>query len=462
MSVRPPLLPSPWLGLGVTIALFFGLVCAARLYQLLRRPPPEVVRKFFHIGGSLLALLLPWLFDEFWPVLVVAGLAAVTFGAMRLVPFLRRSLGQVLGAVNRPSIGEFCFLAAIVALFGLSGGSLLLYSIPLLVLASADTVAALVGIMYGKFHFPSVEGGEKSAEGSIAFFLVAFLAVHVPVLLGSSINRTESLLCAVNIALVATFAEGISWRGLDNFFVPFFCFILLKTYLGMPASSLLIHLAALLGLCLYVVLWRRRTNLETNALFGAILFAYIVFLLAGWRWIISPILLFGSYMVLSKKVELDTIRHINFPVVLSILLTALVWAILYWLLKRPELFYPYATSYGINIALIALVRHKHTSPATRWPRLIAVNVAKGTVLLIPPMLIYEIIFPGTLLHVMAGTVAITVASLLFSLMQPRIADYPLDAPRWARQCLCVSLSSVLSLAPSYLPIVLRLGWEGRS
>jgi hypothetical protein len=104
---------------------------------------------------------------------------------------------------------------------------------------------------------------------------------------------------------------------------------------------------------------------------------------------------------------------------------------------------------------MCLVRHRHTSLKAGWPRLVLVNAAKGTVLLIPSVLLYEALAPLTAIHLGVGAFAIIMANILFSLIQPRMADLPLDLPRWARQGLCVMLASALSLAPAYLPALLR-------
>ena len=73
----------------------------------------------------------------------------------------------------------------------------------------------------------------------MAFFAVALLTVHVPLLLWvPAVGRAECLLIAVTLALLAMILEAIAWRGLDNLFVPLGSFVLLKAFIPMPAPAL--------------------------------------------------------------------------------------------------------------------------------------------------------------------------------------------------------------------------------
>ena len=90
--------------------------------------------------------------------------------------------GQILHAVPRESVGEFWFLLGVLVIYVIARDDVVVYSIGILVLAVADMAAALVGLFYGQHSF-AVSGGTKSAEGSSALLLTAFLCVHVPILL---------------------------------------------------------------------------------------------------------------------------------------------------------------------------------------------------------------------------------------------------------------------------------------
>jgi phytol kinase len=189
---------SPWLGIVLVLTALGCLMGGLRLYQRLAQPHPEVLRKILHVGMGLVTLSFPWLFDRFWPVLVLAVLSVALLGSLRLFSALKRSLGSVVSGVARASLGDIYFPVAVTVLFllflngpGTPSDShtladfdrrAILYCVPLLLLTLADAAAALVGVSYGRLRYETVDG-VKSAEGSLAFFTSAFFCIHVPLLL---------------------------------------------------------------------------------------------------------------------------------------------------------------------------------------------------------------------------------------------------------------------------------------
>ena len=227
-----------WLGIAIVLAALGGLLGALRLYQKWGKPQPELLRKILHVGMGLVACSFPWLFDGSWPILLLGALSLVGMVALRTVKTLSGSVGTVVSGVGRISFGEIYFPLAIALqwhIFLFESGPfeyrVLLYCIPLLLLTVADAAAALVGVNYGSVRFATADG-VKSAEGSLAFFLCAFLCVHIPLLLGSDTGRVETLLIAVLLALVAMLFEAIAWAGLDNLLLPLVGYLLLRIYFG--------------------------------------------------------------------------------------------------------------------------------------------------------------------------------------------------------------------------------------
>ena len=113
---------------------------------------------------GLVLLPLPWVFDRAWPVIVLAVLACGAVVAARRSRRLRSGIGTVMGGTGRVSLGEVYFPIAVCLLFLLSRGDWLLYVVPILMLALADAVAALVGIRYGLSQYRTSDG-HKSLEG---------------------------------------------------------------------------------------------------------------------------------------------------------------------------------------------------------------------------------------------------------------------------------------------------------
>jgi phytol kinase len=152
---------NPWLGMALMLAALGVWMAVLRAYQSAAGPHPEVVRKLMHVGMGLTVLVFPWVFHEVWPVVAVAVLSLALLAAVRLVSGLRQRLGSVLGGVARKSLGEFYFAVSVAALFALSRGrpyANILYCVPILVLALADAVAALIGLRYGQFQYATVDG----------------------------------------------------------------------------------------------------------------------------------------------------------------------------------------------------------------------------------------------------------------------------------------------------------------
>jgi phytol kinase len=454
VTAPAPLIASPIAGVAIVLALFVALLLLVRLVQVVWKPHPELARKLFHMGGGIVAVTFPWLFAHVWPVALIAALSAGAFVLLRVVPRLHGGVGQVLGGVERVSWGEFCFVLAIVVLFPLSGRDPVRYGGPLLVLAVADTTAALVGRSYGKLAYATVEGGRKSAEGSSAFLLAAFFCIHVPLLLGTSTGRAESLLIAANVALMAMMAEAIAWKGLDNFFIPFFSFVFLQTYLSMGVWQLVLHFAVIAGLFLFTYFYRRQTNLAASGRLGGVLFGYTVWLLGGWQWLVPPLLLFAAYRALSRRVPEDATRHIDLFVVGAILLPSLAWVVSFAYTRWPPLYTAYVATYGAHMAAIALVRHKRHAPGVPWRRLVAENAARGAVIALPPLLLYFGPQPATLWQMGLCLLSVVVGTVLFGVLQRELDGYPHDLPRWVRQSIAATGASVLPLVASRAALAL--------
>ena len=65
----------PLLAMAAVLAVLGGLVGGLRLWQCFAAPPPELTRKLVHVSMGLVTLSFPWLFDEAWPVIALAGLS---------------------------------------------------------------------------------------------------------------------------------------------------------------------------------------------------------------------------------------------------------------------------------------------------------------------------------------------------------------------------------------------------
>jgi phytol kinase len=438
------LVAHPIAGMAVELTALVTLMVALRLYQRFGGLSPETSRKLYHISGGLTTLSFPWIFKEAWPVVILTAITIPTLLALKYVKVLKSGLGDVLYKVERKSFGEVYFPLSVCLLFVLSQGAPLLFSIPILILAFADTGAAIIGVNYGRLRYGAADG-QKSTEGSVTFFVVAFLSVLVPLLLFTNTGRAETLLSAGILGLLVSMSEAIAWRGLDNLFIPLSSFFLLRALLKLDVRGLVIDLAVVSALSLFTVIWRRRTTLNGGALMGAILGAYLIWVLGGWQWLLVPFSVFVGYSLLLHKTELDSKRLINIQAVFSVASVGLLWLFLCRYLHRPELFYPFTIAFAAHIPMIGIVRHKYVVPGAYPVVVFVTNVLKGELVLLLAYVLFDGFSPSFALHALVGLLGISVAVLLFYTIQPDIGAYPTDAARWRREALCAASGSLLGL-----------------
>src|SRR6185436_13798908 len=209
-----------------------------------------------------------------------------------------KPLGAVVGGVDRDSLGDIYFPISVAIIFiaanrtstSLAHGRIILFFVPILILTLADAIAALVGVAYGAHRYTGI-AGQKSTEGSLAFFLVAFLTTHIPLLLLTTdhqMAREKVLLISLTIGFLVMLLEGIAWRGLDNLLVPLGAFLLLHAYLRLGAPAIALRLVVALAWVGLVLSWRRRTSLNDAALLAAALVGYVASAIGGWQWVVPP------------------------------------------------------------------------------------------------------------------------------------------------------------------------------
>jgi phytol kinase len=444
---------NPWLGIGLVLAILTGLMGGLRLLQWLAAPHPELVRKLLHMGMGLVTLTFPWLFDTAWPVLLLAVLSIIGLLAVRLVSSLKSSVGGVVGGVGRGSLGEIYFPLAVAILFVLFLYSdeavrerrLLLYAIPVLLLTVADAAAALIGVGYGRWRYATADG-QKSAEGSLAFFICAFFIVHVPLLLYTDTGKAETLLIALLLAWLATMFEAIAWSGLDNLVLPLVSYLLLEIYLPMPVAELAKRLIVSGVLMVILYIYREHTTLAGSALLGAFLVGYISWALGGWHWLLAPLILFLTYTMFSRRREAADARNHNVHAVVCVASAGLVWLFLAKILDRERDFLlPYTLAFAAHLAIIAVSRLRHEYPKVPGAAMLGLCITKGWLFIFVPYLLAEGFTERTLKETLIGLVGVAVATVAFYWTQPGMDDCPADTPRWLRQATDAALGSMVGL-----------------
>lgn len=368
----------------------------------------EWTRKFVHLGGGVLALFLPHFVSRWETVLVLAG--ALAFGFI-----LGRRLGLLasVDGVERRSRGTEYFPIAIFAVFVLSGERPWIYVSSILVLATADAFAALVGEHYGKFRY-MVEDRWKTVEGSFSFFLLAFLAVHLPVLLMTDLPRLHCVLVAVLIALLATAFEAVSLGGKDNLFIPIGVCLLLRRCAAMPPEAIAVELAVFLAAAAALgFLSTRARTFNTGATILFLLFAQAVWTIGSITWLAPVILGIVSYTILRRFVVTPgSGDRIRVRVTLRAVTVPLLFLVLGVGVDDLDLFYPaYVAACSAVLAFTiwnhrCLFREERLVHDSWWNGLVALVSALVTLLTVAA--VGEVFSIGTSAMVILGTVFVAV------------------------------------------------------
>ena len=176
----------------------------------------EITRKYVHVITGLLTLLFPPLLSNHWYVLLLSGsfliilIASLQFNFLPSINAVKR---VTRGSLLYPFIVYGCFLVYT------EYGHLMLYYIPILILAICDPIAALVGKKWPIGHYTTF-GYTKTLSGSLGFLLMAIL-ISLAIMIGiEGVSFKIAIITSVSVGLITVFAEAITHRGYDNLTIP--------------------------------------------------------------------------------------------------------------------------------------------------------------------------------------------------------------------------------------------------
>lgn len=339
-----------WLAvLGVVAGLLLGLPLV-RWLALRSGAPPEVARKAVHVAMGLGCVAFPWIFDRPLPVCVLALIASVMLGGLRMVPALRSGFGSALHGIKRISYGEVLFAPAVAAVFYGARGEPLLHVIPIGILTISDAAGALAGTRWGKRRYGCGEGF-KTVEGSVIFFATALLCVFVPLVCCGRTDTVHALWIGWILATLAMMAEGLSDRGFDNLVVPLGCFFVLARLLPLDTTALTGRFVAV-NLLLALVIWGSRwSTLNGGALLGGALLGYGCAVIADWRFVLPPVAVFVWHVITIRRHHLGKSFDHRLDAVLAHAIGCLPWVVLAGNGTLPKL----TGLAGVSFAMAALL-----------------------------------------------------------------------------------------------------------
>ena len=332
--------------------IFLVIILLAELWARKGHPSEEAMRKFVHINGGVASLLFPFLISNSLYVLALAiGFAGLFFIGSKM-NFL-----HCLNSVDRDSHGSEYYPFAIWLLFQISIGNLWLYISSVLVLSIADAGAALIGSKYGSIRFKIGES-EKSLQGSVIFFLVAFCALSLPMLFLSDLPRESCILVALLVGFLLTCVEAVSVRGTDNIFVPAIaCYVLLKIT-SKPLDEIRFQCISLFVIFIVfgIIIWRTKLlNVGAGLIFLSIFYAS--WSLGSLHWALPVAFAFLLFTIirypLTKKFALPKVKAKTLFAALVIPFGVLVLANLY---ESYKIFFGLYLTAFVNVASFSVWR----------------------------------------------------------------------------------------------------------
>ena len=288
---------------------------------------PEMQRKLVHMATGLYALGLPWIFADRWPVFMLLILALGIMMILRLPAFARGGVGATLHDVERRSYGDILLVMGIGTVFIHAGGNAILYVLPLAILALSDAAAALTGLRYGKRFF-MVEEGQKSVEGSVAFFFVSFSLSMICLLALSEVPRVNVIYLSAIFAAFATLVEADSWQGFDNFFLPAGLIIFLEAYLTAPPTLLLFILMAFLGFIALALWLAPKIGLSRHGARAYTTASALILSVIGPAFALLPILVFITSSFAHRFAPSNT-KYPELDIVASVALMSFLWLLIW-------------------------------------------------------------------------------------------------------------------------------------
>jgi len=337
---------------ALIIALIYGVIfLIAELWRKFGQPVPEQTRKFVHLTAGAVCLSFSYVFQSHLTVLALA----VSFAVIMLVTKSAGWLQSVHG-IQRSSQGGIYFPLAIYLTFLIAALNQQphFYFIAILTLSASDTLAALIGTSYGRKLY-KVEEDRRSMEGTVVFFLITFLIIHLSLLLLTDLSRPQTVLAALYAAVLVTAFESISLGGSDNFFIPIGTIGILLKITTKPIPEIVKQITLIFLIFGYVyLLFSRKRNIGVSGQVGVALLCYAAQALVNFSW--SHILLLGVLFYSLGHFPARTLRssHGMRPV-FYLTIVPFVWILIanYTTLRRDILFPSYAMSIvaGMNVLL---------------------------------------------------------------------------------------------------------------
>lgn len=278
----------------------------------------ELSRKIIHIATGITTLTFPFIFTSYISVIIISGVTIVGLLALKNVKSIRNRFGDGLFNIERKSYGDLYFALSVAILFTtykVTGAHVVTYLIPILTLTFADSVAAVVGINYGKKSISSVDEDKKSIEGSFIFFIVAFLCTLVPLQLMTSVGRAEVLIISFFVGILAAMIEMTGHDGNDNLLLPLYTYAIIAYNIDKGLDVFTYNFVVMFAVMLISIIVFKINKLSKLALVAALLCGYMILILGSINWLYIPLLTFIFFGILPSANEAENKNEFNYRII---------------------------------------------------------------------------------------------------------------------------------------------------
>ena len=444
-----------WTSILFVVSLLFLALLVIKIIEKKTNINGELKRKLFHVSMGLVMLTFPYIFNS---ALSVGILGIIALAVLRVLKHskLKNSLGTILYSVNRESLGEIFFVVSVFTIFYLSKGDVVLYSVPILILTFADSTAALIGKSYGKNNIAELNEDAKSIEGSFMFFMVAFMATLVPLLLWTTVGREETLIISTIVGFNVALIEMISHTGNDNLLIPLTTYAFLATHINLPLEMLRENLIILGAIFILVTIVNRIKSLSKLALVEVIVVGYLTITLYGIYAVIPPLMLFLTCMSFprlreNEKNNIYDARIIETNVVIGIAICGIV-AITGF---KSEFFMVYGLVYSMHLTVNTFVRFKYYLKLSEMSSLILAFLKGLIFVFLPSLIIQQNVF-GTihsLLMIAVMIVALFISGILIKIEKRNVIEEEINIKNGYIHTQIVFILTILVYALQYFNVV---------
>lgn len=215
-----------FIGMAILLGYFVVAIIVAITIRLLVKIPNEVFRKSLHLILLGALLIQIYAFDTWW----LSVLAALTFIVL-VFPILAlaehiKGFGDVMverknGELKRSLTVAFGMFALVMTIFWGWLDDRLLALAAIYAWGFGDAAAAIIGKRFGKHY---LEGkrieGRKTVEGTVAMFVVSFLAVGIILTIHGELPWHGVLLTSLLTAAASAVVELFTENGYDTITCP--------------------------------------------------------------------------------------------------------------------------------------------------------------------------------------------------------------------------------------------------